>query len=141
MYLVGVKKLQICPFKGTAPATSCCTPKGTILNPYFSVCSKCPWLHICSRPQSHGTETLIKLGFGKILCREGGNCSVGRHNTHDRTHLIFKQRNSTGLLLVFLWRFDKTTKKVHYRHLLILSVHRFKKNTHIYGSCVFQVFK
>ncbi len=37
MYLLGVKKLQICPFKGTAPATSCCTPKGTILNPYFSV--------------------------------------------------------------------------------------------------------
>ncbi len=37
MYLLGVKKVQICPFKGTAPATSCCTPKGTILNPYFSV--------------------------------------------------------------------------------------------------------
>ncbi len=37
MYLLGVKKVQICPFKGTAPATSCCTPKGKILNPYFSV--------------------------------------------------------------------------------------------------------
>ncbi len=32
------KKVQIWLFKGTAPATSCCTPKGTILNPYFSVC-------------------------------------------------------------------------------------------------------
>ncbi len=39
MYLLGVKKVQICPFKGTAPGTSCCTQKGTILNPYFSVCS------------------------------------------------------------------------------------------------------
>ncbi len=38
MYLLGVKKVQICPFKGIAPATSCCTPKGTILNTYFSVC-------------------------------------------------------------------------------------------------------
>jgi len=28
----------MCPFKDTAPATSCCTPKGTILNPFFSVC-------------------------------------------------------------------------------------------------------
>ncbi len=37
MYLLGVKKVQICPFKGTAPGTSCCTQKGTILNPYFSV--------------------------------------------------------------------------------------------------------
>ncbi len=37
MYLLVVKKEQICPFKGTAPATSCCTPKGTTLNPYFSV--------------------------------------------------------------------------------------------------------
>ncbi len=38
MYLLGVKKVHICPFKGTAPGTSCCTPKGKILNPYFSVC-------------------------------------------------------------------------------------------------------
>ncbi len=38
MYILGVKKVQICPFKGTAPATSCITPKFTILNPYFSVC-------------------------------------------------------------------------------------------------------
>ncbi len=30
MYLLGVKKAQICPFKGTAPGTSC-------LNPYFCV--------------------------------------------------------------------------------------------------------
>ncbi len=37
MYLLGVKKVQICPFKGTAPVTSCCTPKGKILNSYFSV--------------------------------------------------------------------------------------------------------
>ncbi len=40
MYLLGVNKVQICPFKGTAPGTSCCTQKGTILNPYFSVCSQ-----------------------------------------------------------------------------------------------------
>ncbi len=33
MDILGVKNVQICPFKGTAPATSCCTPKGTILNP------------------------------------------------------------------------------------------------------------
>ncbi len=31
--------MQICPFKGTAPGTSCCTQKGKILNPYFSVCN------------------------------------------------------------------------------------------------------
>ncbi len=42
MYLLGVNKVQICPFKGTAPGTSCCTQKGTILNPYFSVCRKSP---------------------------------------------------------------------------------------------------
>ncbi len=39
MHLLGVKKVQICPFKGTAPATSCCTPKDTILNPYCFVCT------------------------------------------------------------------------------------------------------
>ncbi len=39
MYPLGVKKVQICPFKGTAPGTSCCTQKGTILNPYLSVCN------------------------------------------------------------------------------------------------------
>ncbi len=38
MYLLGANKVQICPFKGTAPGTSCCTQKGTVLNPYFSVC-------------------------------------------------------------------------------------------------------
>ncbi len=37
MYLLGVKKVQICPFKGTAPGTSCFTPKGNSLNLYFSV--------------------------------------------------------------------------------------------------------
>ncbi len=42
MYLLGVKKVQIYPFKGTAPGTSCCTQKGTILNPYFSVCRLSP---------------------------------------------------------------------------------------------------
>ncbi len=41
MYLLGIKKVQICHFKGTAPETSRCTQKGTILNPYFSVfCDK-----------------------------------------------------------------------------------------------------
>ncbi len=39
MYLLGVNKVQICHFKGTAPGTSYCTQKGTILNPYFSVCT------------------------------------------------------------------------------------------------------
>ncbi len=32
------KYIQICPFKGTAPGTSCCAQKGTIVYPYFSVC-------------------------------------------------------------------------------------------------------
>ncbi len=27
----------MCNFKGTAPEISCCTQKGTILKPYFSV--------------------------------------------------------------------------------------------------------
>ncbi len=35
------------------------------------------------------------------------------------------RRTGTGLLLVFLLRFGKPTKKVHYRHLLIWSVHRY----------------
>ncbi len=38
MYLLGVKKVQMCHVKGTSSATSCCTPKGKILNPYFSMC-------------------------------------------------------------------------------------------------------
>ncbi len=48
MYLLGLKKVQICPFKGTAPATSCCTPKGTILNPYFSVCRAVKSYFLCT---------------------------------------------------------------------------------------------
>ncbi len=39
------------------------------LNARMRRSSKCVWLcHICSRPHCHGTKTLIKLSFGKILC-------------------------------------------------------------------------
>ncbi len=37
MHLLGVKKVQICNFKGTASGTCRCTQKGTLLTPYFSV--------------------------------------------------------------------------------------------------------
>ncbi len=42
MNLLGVKKVQLCYFMGTAPVTSCCTPKGTILSSFVCV----TWLSV-----------------------------------------------------------------------------------------------
>ncbi len=63
MYRLGVEKVQISSLKGTVPATSCCIPKCTILNPLFpvyvpsrSLCSTCERCFIVS---SHrGTKSL-----------------------------------------------------------------------------------
>jgi len=40
MHLLGLKNVQRCPFKGIAPGTSCCTPKGylLILTTLFFLC-------------------------------------------------------------------------------------------------------
>ncbi len=60
---------------------------------------------------------IIKINKTK-LPRRGKTGQLARQ---DKTGNIW-WRTGTGLLLVFLWRFGKPTKKVHYRHLLIWSV-------------------
>ncbi len=92
MYLLGVKKkkVQICPFNVTAPATSCCTPKGTILNPYFSVCSKCPWLHMFPPSESrHGNTN--KTWFWK------NTLQVGREGTAVLADIAHTRQNTSDI--------------------------------------------
>ncbi len=67
MYLLGVKKVQRCPFKSTAPVTSCCTPKGAILA-LFVLCG----LDECeiSQPENASQSGPVITQLIKINCKK-----------------------------------------------------------------------
>ncbi len=99
MHLLGVKKVQICPFKGTAPATSCCTPKGTILNPYFSVC-KLGWCIMCYLHSSSGHVWCVRAGRLSHARLYGGG-------SHQRSPLLWTPQVSWCISI--MWTLFKTT--------------------------------
>ncbi len=108
MYLLGVKKVQICHFKGTALATSCCTPKGTILNPYFSVC-RAQLIHIFCSILSINYSIILSINdyisvmcFSHPVCCHLIVCSFCRNsgNTSSTSMSRMKNNDARGAVLL-----------------------------------------